>query len=664
MTRLFLLCLLVAVPCTAQLSHWQFGIFGAGALNMHQGTITTTDGLVECGTFQDANSLGWMAGNVVQANISGAWGASARLFYHKADGTFKAPNDVQPFTAMSDGSLVKMTTEYELQTQLDYIDVDLLATYAITPVFFVGLGPQVGLNTRAGYEQTETIISPASLEFRTGGTTRVIQSSTFTNANAFRFAVTAVIGAVIPVSSRLTFQPEIGYTRAFTTVIAANAWRVHDVRVGASLLYSFDTPESTPMPVAEPSNTVVPTSAPLAEPSMAVDLESVSRDGTIKPYGEVIVQEIRSLDIVPLLPYVFFELNSDVIPSRYRTARAADANLYADDVDGDSTIGIYHDLLNIVGARMTRNIAAKLTLTGCREPNDKETDTTLSERRARAVKNYLSSIWSIAPDRITIATRVLPAVASNVNVADGRAENKRVEIVATHEDILAPVRQRAVQREIDPAIVNLKPTIAHPERIAAWSTNVRDNAGSSLYASNGTGVPSSSIAWSPTVSDIVRTLGAANDASLRFELTASTPEGNQVRGGGTVPVHRFVRSTRFNGEVVRDSVIERFGLIFFDFDSPQINERQNSILELVRSRIRTNSSLRVTGLTDRIGSVSYNTSLSQRRAESVLESIRERIVPDHVSAVGAGPMLIHDNDLPEGRCYNRTVLVEVATPVE
>jgi outer membrane protein OmpA-like peptidoglycan-associated protein len=664
MIRSLLLCMLLTIPCTAQLSQWQFGIFGAGALNMHHGTITTTDGLIECGTFQDATSPGWMAGNIIQANISGPWGASARLFYHKADGTFTAPNDVQPYTAMSDGTLVRMTTEYELQTQLDYIDLDILATYAISPVFFVGLGPQFGLNTRAGFEQQETILSPSSLEFRTGGTTRVIQSSTFPNATAFRFAATAVVGAVVPVSARLTVQPEIGYTHAFTTVVDGNAWRVHDVRLGASLLYSFDAPESTPSTAAAPPPASAPAPTILPEPVLTVELESVATDGTIRPYGEVLVQETRSLDIVPLLPYVFFDVQSAAIPSRYRAARSTDPAMYVDDVDGDSTIGIYYNILNIVGARMTQNASAKITLTGCREPNDKEIDTTLSERRALAVKNYLMSTWNIAADRITVTSRVLPLVASNVNVADGRAENRRVELVATHDDILAPVRQRSVQRQLEPATVDLKPSIAHPERIAAWSAHVRDNTAATLFASNGTGAPTARIAWAPAITDIVRTLGAANDASLRFELTASTPEGGQVRGGGSVPVHRIVRSTRYNGEVVKDSVIERFGLIFFDFDSPNVNDRQRSMLDLVRSRIRTNSSLRVTGLTDRIGSASYNTSLSQRRAESVLASIQERIVPAQSSAIGAGPTLIHDNDLPEGRCYNRTVLLEVATPVE
>jgi len=664
MIRLLVLLAFVAIPCSAQLSHWQFGIFGAGALNMHHGSITTTDGLVECGTFQDANSLGWMAGNVVQANISGPWGASARLFYHKADGTFTAPNDVQPYTAMSDGSLVKMTTEYELKTQLDYIDLDLLATYAISPVFFVGLGPQVGFNTRAGFEQSETILSPASLEFRTGGTTRVIQSSSFANATAFRFAATAVLGATIALSKRLTLQPEVGYTHAFTTVIADNSWRVDVVRIGASVLYSFDGPDPSPAPAAEPSTTLAPSPVLLAEPTMMVDLESVSNDGTIKPYGEVIVQEVRSLDIVPLLPYVFFETNSDQIPDRYRAARSTNPSLYTDDVDGDSTIGIYHDLLNIVGARMVVHPDARITLTGCREPNDKETDTTLSERRALAVKNYLTQKWNVATDRVAIATRVLPSVASNVNVADGRAENKRVEIATTNELILAPVQQRSVQREMEPAAVRLKPTVGHPERVASWSAQVREGSGAQLFASNGIGAPTTDIAWTPSMTDIVRTLGPAHDASLRFEILASTPEGTQVRGGGTVPVHRYTRSTRYNGEMVKDSVIERFGLIFFDFDAPTVNDRQRSMLELVRSRIRTNSSIRVTGLTDRIGSVAYNTSLSQRRAESVLEAIRERIVPERAGAVGAGPTLIHDNDLPEGRCYNRTVLLEVVTPVE
>nr|MCU0331390.1 OmpA family protein [Candidatus Kapabacteria bacterium] len=112
------------------------------------------------------------------------------------------------------------------------------------------------------------------------------------------------------------------------------------------------------------------------------------------------------------------------------------------------------------------------------------------------------------------------------------------------------------------------------------------------------------------------------------------------------------------------SIIERYRLVFFEFDAATISVLDAPTIDLIRKRMRTSSRVTITGLTDRIGDAKYNTGLSQRRADAVRSAIVERIVPEAMVASGAGPKAIHDNDLPEGRMYNRTVVLEVATPVE
>ena len=62
----------------------------------------------------------------------------------------------------------------------------------------------------------------------------------------------------------------------------------------------------------------------------------------------------------------------------------------------------------------------------------------------------------------------------------------------------------------------------------------------------------------------------------------------------------------------------------------------------------------------------YNKRLSTSRAVSVRKYIK-RLVPlvkiDEVKGIGASNLQF-DNDLPEGRFYCRTVLIEVKTPLE
>ena len=80
--------------------------------------------------------------------------------------------------------------------------------------------------------------------------------------------------------------------------------------------------------------------------------------------------------------------------------------------------------------------------------------------------------------------------------------------------------------------------------------------------------------------------------------------------------------------------------------------------------MRTSSAVTITGLTDRIGEESYNRTLSEKRATTTSRRIQSRIIPEVLHTEGTGETFIYNNDLPEGRMYNRTVIVEIATPVE
>src|SRR5262245_56943406 len=104
--------------------------------------------------------------------------------------------------------------------------------------------------------------------------------------------------------------------------------------------------------------------------------------------------------------------------------------------------------------------------------------------------------------------------------------------------------------------------------------------------------------------------------------------------------------------------------MFFDFDTPNVSDFNAQVVKLIQDRMRTSSAVRITGVTDRTGEASYNQTLSTKRAEATAKRIQSRIVPEQLRAIGTGETLIYNNDLPEGRFYNRTVVIEIATPIE
>lgn len=643
----------------------RIGITGSGALNMHSGSLTTADGLLECGTFTDATTLGWMAGNALWLPITDKLAFSGRLQYWDADGTFSAPNDVQPNVSLPDGSLVRMQSEYQLQTTLDYINLDLLALWYFTPELFVGLGPQIGFNTRASFAQTEKILEPSYLEFTQGGQERTFLSSTFAQngvSTTIRIALQAMVGYDIRVHPQVVVTPEVGYARAFTNVLSGSDWLAHALRAGVTVSWAIQ-PDDEPEPPKKEEPVIVRQPEPVAAPVRSMNLEVESRfaDGKTFPGADIVITETRNSDVVPLLPFVFFETNSAAIPTRYH---AFAGKSFDEAALQDSVLGVYHSLLDIVGSRMIKYPDSKLTVTGYREPTDGENSAQLSASRAQAIKDYLSRNWGIGEQRIQTAAGVLPSIVSTQSTQDGRTENRRAELAASDPRILAPVSLNKIERTAEPASITIKPTFATPADVTNISAELA--IGSNRVAGPLTANGASGITWNVDVAAVSQAIPMYNRAAATgvVRTTATYADGTKDEKGAMVSARRFVRSTRFSNEIVNDSVVERFRLIFFDFDSPTVSEFNRSMIDLVRSRIRTNSALRITGLTDRIGPVEHNQTLSAKRAAAIETSIKQRVIPAVSQSSGAGPMLIYNNNLPEGRWYNRTVLIEVATPVE
>lgn len=654
------IALLVSLPANAQTNDlFRVGITGSVSMNMHRGTLTTADGLLECGTFEDANTLSWMAGNALWLPVTNNIAFNARLQYWKADGTFSAPNDVSPNVALPDGSLVRMSSEYEVVTTLDYINLDLLALWYPIHNFYVGLGPQLGFNTRANFEQKETILEPSFLEFTQGGRERTFLASSFEQNGStavLRIAAHAVVGYDFRVNNNVVVSPELGYAYAFTNVLNTSEWAVHAARAGVTVSWAFlPTPEPEPL-VIQPEQRIVEVPKPVR--SMRMDVQSVMNDGTRLAGADILITEHRASDVVPLLPFVFFESGSSAIPSRYH---AFHSTAFDEASIQDSILGVYHELLNIIGSRLRKYPGATITIAGYREPADGESDAALSQNRATTVKQYLVQNWSIASERINITTGTLPPVVSNRNVADGRIENRRAEISSDDQRILAPVTLTSIRRNAEPKSIRVAPVFTTPDDVASATVELQLGstalAGPLHAAANGA-------EWRVDVDAVARALGLRNMGTGTVRASATYSDGETTSQDGLLSARRIVQSTRFSNEVINDSTIERFRLIFFDFDKPTVSDFNKPTIDLIRSRIRTNSSVRVTGLTDRTGSVEYNTDLSRRRAEAIEATIKQRVVPNKSVAVGGGPMLIYNNDLPEGRWYNRTVLIEVATPVE
>jgi outer membrane protein OmpA-like peptidoglycan-associated protein len=242
-------------------------------------------------------------------------------------------------------------------------------------------------------------------------------------------------------------------------------------------------------------------------------------------------------------------------------------------------------------------------------------------------------------------------------VQQGREENRRVELSSNDDELLGPIvyerfREHTITPREMPLIVDAKSS-----DIAEWSAVVRADD-REIFSNKGKGSPYNVLKWGlnkKVAAEIASELRGKQN--LKGEFIARNSDGNEGRTEFDIPVNTELNPFE----------LSRLSLIVFDFDDARINPlNRKKISQFVGRSILPSSRSRVTGSTDMIGEQYHNQELSERRAESVRDLVvseKPSAIITEVKGIGSTNMLF-TNDLPEGRYYCRTVMVEVETPID
>lgn len=372
----------------------------------------------------------------------------------------------------------------------------------------------------------------------------------------------------------------------------------------------------------------------------------------------VTIEEIKTIDSSPMLGQIFFVKGASDIPVQYIRFGKPEETAGFDEQKFRDTLEKYYQLLNIIGKRLSDNAAATITLVGCNDNTGEEKGKKkLSAQRAEAVKNYFQTVWGIAPERMKIEARNLPAMQSSSRTMEGQAENRRVEIVASDPAILMPIRSTYFSTRTSSDVLTLRPDVTVPYGIADWRISVT-NGGGSIADIAGKGAPDKEIRI-PLGKDL-KALGTAGDITVKMDIRDQKGQAMAL----AVPVKvEFVETSKRAAEKRDQKVQEKYALILFDFDKDALSPSNQMLVNKIVDRFRTlpQATLSIVGHTDNIGKEAYNMKLSERRAAAVNtmvasaygEPAGERI---HFSGVGPNSPLF-DNSLPELRSFNRTVTI-------
>ena len=371
----------------------------------------------------------------------------------------------------------------------------------------------------------------------------------------------------------------------------------------------------------------------------------------------ITIEEYSSLLMTPLLNAVFFEEGEHTIPERYATLEHSDTPLFdIDFIHTPNHVETYLHILNIVGKRMLEKPNAILTLTGCNADIQKEKgDKTLSLRRAESVKQYLQQVWTIPDSRIILKNRNLPDKHANTQTVMGAQENRRVEINADDAYIISPIITLDTIRTMNPPIVRFRPTV-EVDTVDIWQLTAGKSERELRRFTGNTVIPPF-IDWY-IGSEMSEKL--MNDTSITFQFKAFTSLKDSAEINGELPIEQVtLHKKKINR--VQNREVNTFSLILFDVRSSNINNANADIIEFIKGYVKPNSTINITGYTDRLGDANANQNLAQDRANATAKSLN---VKQRASVSAKGNSALYDDSFPEGRLYTRTVDVIVDTRID
>jgi outer membrane protein OmpA-like peptidoglycan-associated protein len=642
---LFLPCMLLAQPDPASDTRPRYGIVAGVNINRHDADIRALPGVPNCcPRFQTGTGIGFSGGVFYQFSIGAPFSIWLRGSYMSHDGSL---SEIERETFGVNGEPVAGEIEHSVDAMLGTIGLEPMLDYRITGGLSAMLGARAGFLFRRNYEQREELLTPTTGTFNNGSRIRNADTGIIGQTNRFNGSLLGGLSYEIPLNPKRTMilAPEVLLSYGLTNLVKDSLWKIHSLRIGVALKFAPDPDRAFQNPEVT---------------GLAAQVRAVGLDEDGKEYPDVTVriEEFTTNRVRPLLNYVFFDPDTSEIPYRYRTLTPeAIERFQIDQLSRTTTLEMYHHVLDIVGRRMLQNPDATITLVGTNSNDGSEKgNRDLSRRRAEAVRDYLQRMWKIDNSRMRVELRNLPDKPSNINDPDGVVENRRVEIYASNPKILEPVYTTDIERTANPPSIRFYPGAQADAGVDSWIIRARQN-GRVLREISGIGAVPPTVDW-----NLERDQASMPNAPqpMQYELQVNDRNGQTYTTPlGEIPLNQVTIETK-RKERIADREIDRFSLILFDFNTSELNDANRQAVDYIKKRITLASTVTISGYTDRIGDPAHNLQLSKDRAQSTFRAIGFA----NAKVNARGETELHDNDLPEGRFYSRTVDVVIERPIE
>lgn len=629
---LTLMIILVQSTVKAQTTQptWWFGLSGAANFNFYDGTTQRlNNSLFVPSAFHKGDGIKPYGSLLMEYRPGPVWGAMLNVGFDGRGGKF-------------DGVMAPCDCPATLKTNLSYITIEpSLRLGSATSNFYFFAGPRVAFNLDKDFSYTQE--KQPNTDSELSAMRKTLLSGQLGVGYDFQLSPASRANKVV-LSPFVSYHPYFGQDPR-----SIESWTVSTVRAG--IAFKFGKGKAAV--------------AVVESPVVAVPV----RDVTFSVRAPKVVPLKRQVsETLPLRNYVFFNEGSAEIPNRYVMLSTDQAtgfkedqlqNVQVENMTGRSArqLNVYHNILNITSDRMRSNPGSSILLSGASLKGPKE-----GKAFAEAIKFYLVDRFGIDGSRIATDGRTKPLIPSEQPGGTKelillREGDRRVDLTSSSPELMMevgggmmkPVQINATQ--VDPMDSHVVFNVGGAkDLLKTWSLDISNAQGNVQH-------------YGPFTRDVgsipgMRILGDRAEGDYKVIMTGETKSGLAVRKESTVHLLR-------QAETIEKGY--RFSILF-DFDkSKTIASYEKFLAKVVSPLITDGSTVIIHGHTDIIGSDDYNNSLSESRAKET-QKIIERAVLNAgkrnvtFETIGYGEDLSHapfDNNLPEERFYNRTVIIDI-----
>lgn len=664
---LLLIYILLEIICLPSLSatDWSdstgisFGIFGSinpeKTLHRHSADFTKS---LKYDSFilgeRSGEGREFNIGAVIDVPIWDSWFASFKLYY-KSINSELIKSGVYTENANKD-----KLYDHIIKAKFNMLGIEPSIKYNIFDKLFINVGIQAAYIVDNSYSELERLTETTSGTFYDPNTKKFTESrirnenfGTFETVNKFYGAANLGLSYKLPLSTdnKWRVEPELSYSLGFTNLLNATNvkyWNNYSVNLGISVKYSPDAvapPLIDEFKSIEKIDTVTITvdNIDTNEFSMGIPritkdtsehgnirliTETITRTDTLRIANKPVAVETPSenkIDIIeesliddtplpiaeptynelyPLLPYIYFDINSSTVPNRYKQFNNAEVTQF--EINGmnvNNLMIVYYNILNIIGARLTENSTLTLKIVACiSDIGEEKTNREVAVERVQKVQDYFVDIWLINTNRLKIEYKNLTANNSDSNNIQ---ENQRVELCFDKDKSLKPI---FVENEIS--------KFDHDE--------LDDKA----------------------IDDSRAKSGVANKAKKK------TSQDKKKRNEKSIVKDiEIINKILYNSDGFKT---DRYRLVSLS-ENDNIIESNRYIIDFIKSRVKNNSEVEIIVYTKESGDEAYNT-LANKAANEIKNKLQTGFIKNETTE-----KLLYNQSLPEGRLYSQTIEIIVKT---